>query len=116
MSANPQWPYNQQTDTTQIFPSYDARTKTQFETAGHPGKWDRSVAVLNATVDFTGSNYGAGAIFITQTSTNATASLSAGGTVLLGNLPTGIHELGVSQVVSVDATKTVYVLINTEGF
>jgi len=116
MSANPVQMYDLQKDKSQIFPTYNAVTQSQFETVGHPGKWDRSVAVLNTTVDFTGSNYGAGAVFITQTSTNATASLSAGGTVLLGNLPTGIHELGVSQVVSVDATKTVYVLINTEGF
>jgi len=93
----------QQTD----LPAIDTTT---FNYLGHPGRWKRVVEVgNNATVDFTGSNYGAGGVILSNS--NCTIHFSDGGsipgTALSNNT---LYEFSVSKVVNNAAAKQ-YVLI-----
>jgi len=109
--SNPLQPYNyRQSAEKQTFDDYRVNQNI-FERTFHPGKWSKSIPVSNSIVDFTGSNFGAGAIVITAANTLATASLTGGGEIILSKLPVGIHELSVSRITSADATNIVYVLI-----
>lgn len=71
-----------------------------FANFGHPGKWIESVYVgPNTTVDFTGSNYGVGAIVIGNHN-NMLIHLSNGGTISGSAFQnqSGIIELGISKI------------------
>ena len=70
-----------------------------FSRLGHPGQYYKVQIVNNATVNFTGSNYGYGAIMLGESGTTGTASLSGGGEVDLAKLNIKeIYEFSVAKV------------------
>jgi hypothetical protein len=70
----------------------------QFDRLGHPGKYVTAVTYTSGQLDLTGSNYGYGSIIV-KTHGNATASLSAGGQIILGDLTAGvIYDLSLAQI------------------
>ena len=80
-----------------------------FERLGDPGKYFGSLSVNNATVNFTGSNYGYGAIMVGESSATGTVTLSSGGSINLAHLTVGqIYDLSPAKI-TVNA-KTVYAL------
>tara|TARA_R100001510_G_C7602384_1_gene168595 strand:+ start:26 stop:331 length:306 start_codon:yes stop_codon:yes gene_type:complete len=86
-----------------------ATEQNQFQRLGHPGRYFESVTVNNATTNFTGSNYGFGAL-MKEDGATGTITLSGGGTIDIADLTKGtIYELSPSKVV-VSNTKDVYVL------
>jgi hypothetical protein len=90
---------------------FPASQADDFDRKGHPGRFLKSIACTVGTTNFTGSNFGAGAIIIPN-GTTGTASLSGGGEVSLGVLANSgpyIWELSLSKV-KIDGG-TAYVLI-----
>lgn len=84
-------------------------TGNQFERLGHPGKYVSSIYYTTGILDLTGSNYGYNAIVV-KTAGGATASLSAGGSIGLGDLTAGVvYDLSVKQV-SAGTNAAIYVL------
>jgi hypothetical protein len=72
--------------------------QSQFERLGHPGKYITAYQYSAGQVDFTGSNYGYGSIMVV-TAGGATASLSNGGTVNLGDLTAkDVYDFSVKQI------------------
>jgi len=81
-----------------------------FEVLGHPGRYTSVLTVKNTTVNFTGSNYGYGAVIVGESSAAGTISLSGGGSINIAHLTVGtIYELSPSKVVE-SGNKSVYVL------
>ena len=81
----------------------------QFEKFGNPGKYYGALTVNNATVNFTGSNYGYGAIIVGESSATGTITLSGGGSINLAHLTVGqVYDLSPA-VITVNA-KAVYAL------
>jgi len=75
-----------------------ADSYSDFERFGHPGKYIHPVKVANATVEFTGSKYGYGAILI-QNATGLEITASNGVGIAGAALSTGVvHEIGVSRI------------------
>lgn len=101
MSANPIYPYDFQASS-----SY----QDDFDRLGHPGKWERSISVTG-TSNFTGSDYGAGAI-IKVSGATGTITLSGGGTIAIADLPVGLTELSIDNITS--PSGTIYVLIRNQ--
>jgi len=96
------------------YPDYESSEKTQFTRLGHPGKYLTAYAYTGNQVDFTGSNYGYGAILI-NTVGGATASLSEGGQIPLGHLTTGtIYDLSISKI-SGGTNSVIYVFKKQTG-
>ena len=97
------------------YPEYDNSNLTQFSRLGHPGKYKTSYLYTGGQIDFTGSNYGYGSLII-KTPGGATASLSEGGQIPLGDLTAGIiYDLSVSQI-SGGTSSVIYVLKRQTGF
>jgi hypothetical protein len=91
--------------------NYPASQADDFERKGHPGRFLKSITCTTGTTYFTGSYFGAGGIIV-PSGVTGTASLSAGGDILLGNLSSNnppIYEFSLRSV-KVDSG-TVYVLI-----
>jgi len=81
----------------------------QFSKFGHPGKYWAVQTVKNTTVDFTGSNFGYGAIVVGESSAAGTISVSGGGTVNIAHLTVGtVYEISPSKIVE-SGNKSVYV-------
>lgn len=98
-----------------FYPGYTATEQNQFDRLGHPGKYMSSYRYTSGQVDFTGSNYGYGSIIV-KTPGNATASLSAGGEIILSDLTAGvIYDLSISQIKGGSAS-VIYVLKRQTGF
>jgi len=98
-----------------FYPGYTATNQNQFDRLGHPGKYTTSYRYTSGQVDFTGSNFGYGAILI-NTVGGATASLSNGGQIPLAHLSTNtIHELSISQIKG-GTNSIIYVLKRQTGF
>jgi len=98
-----------------FYPGYTATEQNQFDRLGHPGKYTTSYRYTSGQVDFTGSNFGYGAILI-NTVGGATASLSNGGQIPLGHLSANtIHELSISQIKG-GTNSIIYVLKRQTGF
>jgi len=98
-----------------FYPGYTATEQNQFDRLGHPGKYMSSYRYTSGQVDFTGSNYGYGSIIV-KTHGNATASLSAGGEIILSDLTAGvIYDLSISQIKGGSAS-VIYVLKRQTGF
>jgi len=78
--------------------TYTATAASQFERLGHPGKYITSYQYTSGQVDFTGSNYGYGAIMVVAAG-GATASLSNGGTLNLGDLTAkSVYDFSISKI------------------
>ena len=82
--------------------SIESLQKTQFERLGHPGKYTATLLTEDAgQTDFTGSNYGYGAIMISG-SYNGTITLANGGAISkvadAGMSAGTIYELSVSKI------------------
>ena len=94
-----------------------------FNSLGHPGKWKGIVTCAqDSTTNFTGSLYGAGAVFIKNTAgrdSGTTITFSDGSTITANILfaggdigAPGLVEAGVSKVVVADTSNAeVYVLM-----
>ena len=83
--------------------SYAAHEKDlgqlQFQKFGHPGRYTSVQTVNNATIAFTGSNYGYGALMVGEDGATGTLTLSDGGTVNIAHLPHEVlFEFSVEQV------------------
>jgi len=84
--------------------------QNQFDRFGHPGKYYKVQTVQNGTTEFTGSDYGYGAIIVGESSAAGTITLSGGGTVNIAHLTVGtIYEMSPSKIVE-SGNKAVYVL------
>jgi len=86
---------------TNLSSNMKGKSEDDFTRLGHPGKWLKSVACTGTSVEFnfTGSNYGAGAIIIVTP--GQTIHLSNGGTIPGSALSIlNIHEMSISKVVS----------------
>ena len=95
--------------------TYTAPASSQFERLGHPGKYITAYQYTGTQVDFTGSNYGYGAVMVVAAN-GATASLSEGGQIPLGDLTAGIiYDLSVSQIRG-GTSSVIYVLKRQTGF
>ena len=75
------------------------------------GKYNEVVLVNNATKAFTvGSDVGAAALLLGETSTTGTVTLARGGSIDLSQLTVGVlYEIGISSI-TVSNAKDVYVL------
>jgi hypothetical protein len=81
----------------------------QFQKFGHPGKYSALKIVNNGTGSFTGSDYGAGALIVGESSATGHADLSGGGRVNLAHLTVGTqYDFSLTEVAC--NAKTVYVL------
>tara|TARA_Y100001937_G_C7107960_1_gene326014 strand:- start:1300 stop:1599 length:300 start_codon:yes stop_codon:yes gene_type:complete len=81
----------------------------QFKKFGDPGKYFAALSVNNTTTDFTGSNYGYGAVMVGESSATGTIILSGGGSINIAHLTVGqIYDLSPAKI-TVNA-KTVYAL------
>tara|TARA_R100001126_G_C4880814_1_gene178994 strand:- start:662 stop:961 length:300 start_codon:yes stop_codon:yes gene_type:complete len=69
----------------------------QFEALGHPGRYTNAYTYTGGQVDFTGSNFGYGAVLV-KTHGSADIKLSGGGTISASNLPNDVIELSVSKI------------------
>lgn len=76
----------------------DYSTYSQFERLGHPGRYITSQRYTSGQLDFTGSNYGYGAIMVV-TAGGATASLSGGGEIGLTDVTAKtIYDLSLLKI------------------
>jgi len=76
----------------------NATVNNQFERLGHPGRYTSALTYSGGQLDFTGSNYGYGAVLVNAAGA-ATGSLSGGGTIALGQLDAGVvHEFSLKQI------------------
>ena len=82
----------------------------QFAKMGHPGKYyAQAAAVQNGQTDYTGSNFGYGAVMV-KTHGSAVIHLSGGGSIPAGDLTAGvIHDLSISKITAASSA-TIYVL------
>jgi hypothetical protein len=82
-----------------FYPGYTATGQNQFDRLGHPGKYMTAYQYTGGQVDFTGSNYGYGAILV-SVANGATASLSNGGVLPLGLLDghKDILDVSISKI------------------
>ena len=62
----------------------------QFARLGHPGRYTSVQTVNNTTVNFTGSNYGYGALMVGEDGATGTLTLTGGGSINIAHLP---HEV-----------------------
>jgi hypothetical protein len=82
--------------------------QNQFDRFGHPGRYYKVQTVQNGTTNFTGSNYGYGAL-MREASSAGTITLSGGGTIDIADLTVGtIYEMSPSKIVE-SGNKAVYV-------
>ena len=81
--------------------TYTAAQVSQFERLGHPGKYVSVQTFTSGETIFTGSNYGYGSIMVVTAGT-ATASLSNGGKVNLGDLV--VKELYDFSILSISGS------------
>jgi len=90
--------------------SYNNNTtdQNQFDRLGHPGKYTAVQSVANTQVDFTGSNYGYGAVIV-KTEGSAVITLSGGGSIDAVDLPNDVVELSVAKI-SGGTSAEIYVL------
>tara|TARA_R110001592_G_scaffold215695_1_gene469075 strand:+ start:105 stop:422 length:318 start_codon:yes stop_codon:yes gene_type:complete len=87
-----------------------ATAQNQFERLGHPGRITSVLEYTGGTIDFTGSNYGYGAIKVIS-DTGATASLSGGGSIPLGHFDDTnlILPISIARIHGGAATAKVYI-------
>jgi hypothetical protein len=88
---------------------YPASEANDFQRKGHPGRFNTAITCPNgSTTNFTGSNFGVGAIIV-PTSADGTAYLSNGGQIPLSSIAgTGIQELSVEKITV--SSGTIYAL------
>ena len=93
---------------TDISYNNNATDQNQFDRLGHPGKYTAVQSVANTQVDFTGSNYGYGAVIV-KTEGSAVITLSGGGSIDAVDLPNDVVELSVAKI-SGGTSAEIYVL------
>jgi len=82
---------------------------SQFEKLGHPGRYYKAQAVADGQTDYTGSNYGYGAVIV-KTHGSAVFHLSDGGTIPAANLTAGVvYELSLDKITAASSA-VIYVL------
>ena len=98
-----------------FYPGYTATEQNQFDRLGHPGKYVTSYFYSGGQVDFTGSNYGYGAIIV-HSAGGATASLSDGGILPLGIIEgnKNILDLSITKIAS-GTNSVIYVFKKQTG-
>tara|TARA_A100001515_G_scaffold71379_1_gene56782 strand:- start:145 stop:450 length:306 start_codon:yes stop_codon:yes gene_type:complete len=90
--------------------------QNQFERLGHPGRITHVLEYLGGQIDFTGSNYGYGAVKVI-THGEATASLSGGGSIPLEHLTSQamIYPLSVSKIAGASANAARIYIFKVRG-
>ena len=89
------------------------KSTSNFQDFGHPGKYYGSQTVSDGQTDYTGSNYGYGAVIV-KTHGSAVFHLSNGGTVAAENLTAGVvYDLSLAKITAASSA-TIYVL-KTQG-
>ena len=89
------------------------KSTSDFKDLGHPGKYYESQTVSDGQTDYTGSNYGFGAVIV-KTEGSAVFHLSNGGTVAAVNLTAGVvYDLSLTKITAASSA-TIYVL-KTQG-
>ena len=86
----------------------NATDQNQFDRLGHPGRYTSVIKYTAGQVDFTGSNYGYGAV-IMKTEGSAVIHLSGGGSIDAVDLPNDIVELSVAKITG-GTSAEIYVL------
>ena len=92
-------------------PYIDNRSDTEktLDTLGHPGKYIASVTVADGQTDYTGSNFGYGAVIV-KTHGSAIFHLTDGGTIAATNLSAGVvYDLSLAKITAASSA-TIYVL------
>ena len=79
-----------------------------FSRLGHPGKYTNVIKYTANQVDFTGSNYGYGAVIV-KTHDDAVIHLSGGGNINAADLPNDVVELSVAKITG-GSSSVIYVL------
>lgn len=103
--------------TNEVHPySYGSDARNEFERKGHPGKFYKVVTCTSGITNFTGSNFGLGAIIVAG-GTAGTAYFSDGGSIPLAALSasngTATYEFSLSSVNV--SSGTVYALIRNQA-
>ncbi len=93
---------------TDISYGRNATEQNQFQRLGHPGRYYSVIKYTAGQTDFTGSNYGYGAV-IMKTHGGAAIELSGGGSIDAVDLPNDVIELSVSKI-SGGTSAEIYVL------
>jgi hypothetical protein len=92
---------------------YTADERDDFEKFGHPGKWFKIIEVGNGEdLICTGSNFGVGAVIITNTDT--TLHLSGGGTLAGTVVGTNTLFEGSIERVQNGSSGVVYALVRNQ--
>jgi len=95
--------------------------QNQFDRLGHPGRILSVYTYTGGQVDFTGSNYGYGAVRVVDpgdTTNDNVITLSGGGQVLLDDISStgiGIVPLSVSQISGSTAGGTKVYVFKVQG-
>ena len=93
---------------TDISYNNNATDQNQFDRLGHPGRYTSVIKYTADQVDFTGSNYGYGAVIV-KTEGSAVITLSGGGSIDAVDLPNDVVELSVAKI-SGGTSAEIYVL------
>ena len=81
-------------------PYIDNRSDTEktLDTLGHPGKYIGATTVADGQTDYTGSNFGYGAVIV-KTHGSAIFHLTDGGTIAATNLSAGVvYDLSLAKI------------------
>jgi len=95
----------------------DLKTEqNQFERLGHPGRITHVLEYTGGQIDFTGSNYGYGAVKVI-THGGATGSLSGGGSIPLSHLTSQamIYPLSVRKIAGASANSARVYIFKVRG-
>ena len=85
------------------------KSTSDFKDFGHPGKYYGSQTVADGQTDYTGSNYGYGAVIV-KTHGSAVLHLSDGGQIAATNLTAGVvYDLSLTKITAASSA-TIYVL------
>ena len=91
-----------------------ATEQNQFERLGHPGRYYNSQTVSDGQTDYTGSNYGVGAVIV-KTHGSAVFHLTGGGTVPAEDCEgAGFVELSVAKVTAASSAKITVLRTNPD--
>ena len=86
-----------------------SNSNVQFERQGHPGKYIAAATVADGQTDYTGSNFGYGAVIV-KTHGSAIFHLTDGGTIAATNLSAGVvYDLSLAKITAASSA-TIYVL------
>ena len=91
------------------YPDNRSDQQKNIDVLGHPGKYIGSATVADGQTDYTGSNFGYGAVIV-KTHGSAIFHLTDGGTVAATNLTAGVvYDLSLAKITAASSA-VIYVL------